>query len=135
MDTTLLCMDFTEKSVNSVKTEILYPFGNFSREYYKNFLIAVKSPSQYYYTDIFASFLMNSEDAWSLYYRLLTEQQVDSGKYTEKSILESIPDHLPTLERQFKLFYITAYRNVVKYIECTQDSVKTPIPTPKTPDN
>lgn len=133
MDSTLLCMDFTDKLVNTVKTEIVYPFGNFSRESYKKFLIAVSSPSQYYYTDIFASFLLNSEDAWSLYHNLLTKQQVDGDKCTETSILESIPDHLPTLERQFKLFYVTAYRNVVKYIECTQEN-KTPIPTPKSPD-
>ena len=117
MEKSLIVLDFGDKPIGTVMTEIVYPFGNYSKPNFKNFLIAVRSPGQYYYTDIFASFILSPEDAWKLYYRLLTEQQVEMNSLDETSILASIPDHMKTLKDQFKSYYVMAYKSVIQYIE------------------
>ena len=101
----LFIMDFKCKLYANPCVEIVYPFGNYVSDYYKQFMIAVKSPSQYYYTDLFASFLLTSDEAWSLYKLLLEHQQCDDNKMSEDGILDLIPDHLDNLESQFKKFY------------------------------
>jgi len=98
--------------------EIMYPFGNYKADYMSKFILAVKSPRSYYYTDIFASFLLSPDEAWNLYSTLFHNQQTSECVISDENyILEPIPNHLETLEAQFKFFYCLAYKNVVDKID------------------
>jgi hypothetical protein len=112
----LYTFDYVQRPFDNVVTEVVYPFGNYQARFMSKFCIAVHSPSQFYYSDIFGSFILNSDQAYRLYYLLLTEQQVDVTNATPDNILSSIPDHLATLELQFKKFYELAYYNVITKI-------------------
>ena len=134
----LFTIDFIQKSFDNVCTEILYPFGNFQGRHMSKFCIAIHSPSQFYYTDLFASFILSPDQAYRLYFLLLTEQQVDPSNASPESILESIPDHLQDIEKQFKKYYEIAYYNVVAKLNFDTNSeiiksAKSPKtkPTPK----
>jgi len=120
-------LGFKVKEITEAQTEVLYPFGNFRAPNYTKFTIMVKSPSQYYYSDLFASFLLSPEEAWELYSLLLENQQVDDIKIDEKSILDKIPDHMDTLERQFKHYYSNAFYNVEKMVQKSPSIPQSPI--------
>ena len=101
--------------VHDFTYEYVYPFGNYKSEYYDKFGVFVQSPSLWYYSELFGSFLLNPDEAWTLYKYLFYNQQCQFCKRKDSEILEEIPDHLESFEEQFKAFYEVAYFNVVKY--------------------
>lgn len=117
MDSKLYMIEFVQKCSPQCVNEMVYPFGNYKSDYFNTFLIYVKSPSQYYYTDIFASFILSSDEAWKLFKLLLDTQQVDDVKICPNRILEMIPDHLSTLESQFKKYYNLAMYKVTSNLD------------------
>ena len=108
-----LYMSFERVEIPHPCCEYLYPFGNYQSEYYDSFSIFVHSPSQSYYNEIFGSFLLTPDEAWQLYHSLLDTQQVGSAFKDAAAILDPIPDHLSNLEMQFRLYYETAYYNIL----------------------
>ena len=113
----LFIIGFKQQIVVDYVTEIVYPFGNYVSDYYKQFMIAVRSPGQYYYTDLFASFILSVDEAWDLYKKLLEFQQIEDQFITEDGILSLIPNHLDSLEKQFKKFYNKSYTEVCRNLD------------------
>lgn len=103
------------KEIPDYTFEYFYPFGNYQEAGYDTFSLFIRSPSQCYYSELFGSFILTPEDAWKFYIQLLQEQQCPDCFRGEMDILESIPDHMASLELQFKHNYSKAYYNIINY--------------------
>lgn len=113
-------LDFKNKNIPDSTIEIVYPFGNFRDDESPKFTIAVNSPNQYYYTDLFGSFVLNINQAWKLYNHILEFQQpYDNQHIYPQDILSNlrVPPSEENLEEKFKEFYVKAYRKVVENID------------------
>ena len=94
--------------------EVFYPFGNYKKEHFTKFTVLVNSPSPYYYTDVFATFVLDPQDALDAYKQILEHQQVKDCAVSQQQILDTIPDHESDFDKQFLKFYNEAYKNVIK---------------------
>ena len=101
----LLDITLTKKHFDKVTSEFVHPFYSLKAPGSDEFIIKVKSPSELFYTGIFSSFILDENQAWLLYKKLMTNQQFKDDTKNAKMILDPIADHKTTLEEQFKFFY------------------------------
>lgn len=97
---------------NEIEEEF-YPFGEFTEEKDKIWILKVRSPEENYYTDIFSSFIMNPEEASELYFKILEEQGIDEEKTKEKMEKE-INDPALQIKEKFKDIYLKKLNKFLK---------------------
>ena len=112
---TLLLIGFDYGDSDTVVTEMFYPFGNYKTRDMDKFILYVKSPSPYYYTDVFGTFILDSDDAWDAYQKIFTLQQVDDSKMSLEEFSQILRVPQSKIKDEFKKNYDLAYKKIMRY--------------------